>query len=43
MEETLTLSRLGVTGSLECTLESTNPCESMIEMSAAPNATSSYR
>ena len=31
-EETLTLSRLGVTGSLKRTLESTNPCESMIEI-----------
>ena len=32
IEETLTLSRLGVTGSLKRTLESTNPCESMIEI-----------
>ena len=32
MEETLTLSRLGVAGSLKRTLESTNPCESMIEI-----------
>jgi len=32
MEETLTLSRLGVTGSLRRTLESTNPCESMLEI-----------
>lgn len=32
MEETLTLNRLGVTGSLKRTLESTNPCESMIEI-----------
>ena len=31
MEETLTLTRLGITGSLKRTLESTNPCESMIE------------
>ena len=31
MEETLTLTRLGIRGSLERTLESTNPCESMIE------------
>jgi len=31
LEETLTLTRLGITGSLKCTLESTNPCESMIE------------
>jgi putative transposase len=29
--ETLTITRLGVTGSLKHTLESTNPCESMIE------------
>jgi putative transposase len=27
---TLTLTRLGITGSLKRTLESTNPCESMI-------------
>ncbi|MFN2629619.1 MAG: IS256 family transposase [Gaiellaceae bacterium] len=32
MDETLTLSRLGVTGSLKRTLESTNPCESMLEI-----------
>jgi len=32
MEETLTLTRLGVTGSLKRTLESTNPYESMIEI-----------
>ena len=32
MEETLTLNRLGITGSLKRTLESTNPCESMIEI-----------
>jgi hypothetical protein len=32
MEETLTLTWLGVTGSLKRTLESTNPCESMIEI-----------
>jgi transposase-like protein len=32
MEETLTLTRLGVGGSLKRTLESTNPCESMIEI-----------
>src|SRR5438477_1834997 len=31
IEETLTLTRLGVTGSLKRTLESTNACESMIE------------
>jgi putative transposase len=32
MEETLTLTRLGVSGNLKRTLESTNPCESMIEI-----------
>ena len=31
MEETLTLTRLGISGALKRTLESTNPCESMIE------------
>ena len=31
MAETLTLTRLGITGKLKATLESTNPCESMIE------------
>jgi transposase-like protein len=31
MEETLTLTRLAIGGSLKRTLESTNPCESMIE------------
>ena len=31
MTETLTLTRLGIRGSLKQTLESTNPCESMIE------------
>jgi putative transposase len=31
MTETLTVTRLGITGSLKRTLESTNPCESMIE------------
>ncbi len=31
MEETLTLTRLGIGGSLKRTLDSTNPCESMIE------------
>jgi transposase-like protein len=30
MEETLTVTRLGVTGKLKRTLQSTNPCESMI-------------
>ncbi len=30
LEETLTLTRLGIRGSLKQTLESTNPCESMI-------------
>jgi len=32
LEETLTLTRLGITGPLKRTLESTNPCESMIEI-----------
>jgi hypothetical protein len=32
MEETLSLTRLGVSGNLKRTLESTNPCESMIEI-----------
>jgi putative transposase len=32
MEETLTLARLGVGGNLKRTFESTNPCESMIEI-----------
>jgi transposase-like protein len=32
IEETLTLTRLGVRGNLKRTLESTNPCESMIEI-----------
>jgi putative transposase len=32
MEETLTLTRLGVSGNLKRTLESTNPIESMIEI-----------
>ena len=31
LEETLTLTRLGIRGQLKRTLESTNPCESMIE------------
>jgi putative transposase len=31
MQETLTLTRLGIRGTLKKTLESTNPCESMIE------------
>ena len=31
LDETLTLTRHGITGSLKRTLESTNPCESMIE------------
>ena len=31
MEETLTLTLLGIKGTLKQTLESTNPCESMIE------------
>ncbi len=32
LEETLTVTRLGVRGSLKRTLQSTNPCESMIEI-----------
>jgi len=32
MSETLTLTRLGITGNLAATLCSTNPCESMIEI-----------
>ncbi len=32
LEETLTLTRLGVSGSLKRTLDSTNPCESMLEI-----------
>jgi putative transposase len=32
LEETLTLTRLGVSGNLKRTLESTNPCESMLEI-----------
>jgi len=31
MEETLTVIRLGISGKLRRTLESTNPCESMID------------
>jgi hypothetical protein len=31
MEETLTVTRLGIKGKLKRTLESTNPCESMID------------
>jgi putative transposase len=31
MAETLTVTRLGIRGALKRTLESTNPCESMIE------------
>src|SRR5680860_71378 len=32
LEETLTLTRLGISGQLAKTLASTNPCESMIEI-----------
>jgi transposase-like protein len=32
LAETLTVTRLGITGSLKRTLSSTNPCESMIEI-----------
>jgi putative transposase len=31
LEETLTVTRLGVRGALRKTLQSTNPCESMLE------------
>ena len=31
MEETLTVIRLGIKGKLKRTLESTNPCESMLD------------
>ncbi len=31
LAESLTVAHLGITGSLRCTLASTNPCESMIE------------
>ncbi len=31
MQETLTVTRLGIKGRLKRTLQSTNPCESMIE------------
>ena len=34
MEETLTVIRLGITGKLRRTLESTNPCESMVRHEA---------
>jgi putative transposase len=34
LEETLTVTRLGVRGSLKRTLESTNPCESMVRHEA---------
>jgi hypothetical protein len=39
MQETVTLTRLGITGDLRKTLESTNACESMIECvrRSAPN------
>jgi hypothetical protein len=39
--ETLTLTRLGITGSLTRTLASTSPVESMIECVSEPPATSS--
>jgi putative transposase len=32
MEETLTVTRLGITGKLKLSLQSTNPCESMISI-----------
>ena len=37
MEETLTVTRLGITGKLKLTLQSTNPCESMISTVRAIN------
>ena len=37
MEETLTVTRLGIPGKLKRTLESTNPCESMIDSVRAIN------
>ena len=37
MEETLTVTRLGITGKLKRTLQSTNPCESMISTVRAIN------
>ena len=37
MEETLTVIRLAVTGKLQRTLQSTNPCESMISTVRAIN------
>ena len=41
LDETLTVTRLGIRGALRKTLASTNPCESMIECgSGAPAATS---
>jgi hypothetical protein len=41
MEETLTLTRLGIRGNLKKTLESPSACESMIEWCGARPATSS--
>ena len=38
-EETLTLTRLGVSGNLKRTLESTNPCGRCSRSCAAPSAT----
>jgi putative transposase len=37
MEDTLTVTRLGITGKLKRTLQSTNPCESMISTVRAIN------
>ena len=34
LEETLTVTRLGITGKLKLTLQSTNPCESMVRHEA---------
>ena len=36
LQETLTITRFGVTGRLKLTLQSTNPCESMIETVRRP-------
>jgi hypothetical protein len=38
LEDTVTVTRLGISGALKCTLESTNPCESMINTHRAATA-----
>ena len=43
MEETLTVIRLGIRGKLRRTLESTNPCESMIDTMRTTGASRSWR